>query len=157
MGETEKADALKRGLAAEKDLKTLERTLREFKDDPRMSAYAMAKTRIRCPLLGDDDACILYPYRPITCRVYGIPTMVQGIPRICGTSGFKKDQAYPFFNMNAVQKELFQLSKDLLENAKKDAAEERASLLISIPKILKTTVEDLVNENPEGPNVETQL
>jgi len=90
LGETEKADALKRGLAAEKDLKTLERTLREFKDDPRMSAYAMAKTRIRCPLLGDDDACILYPYRPITCRVYGIPTMVQGIPRICGSTGFKR-------------------------------------------------------------------
>jgi len=155
LGEKEKADALKRGLAAEKDLKTLERTLEEFKDDPGMSAYAMAKTRIRCPLLGDDDACILYPYRPITCRVYGIPTMVQGIPRICGSTGFKKDEAYPFFNMNGVQKELFQLSKDLLENAKKDFAEERASLLISIPKIIKTTVEDLVNENPEGPDTES--
>jgi len=152
LGEKEKADALKRGLAAEKDLKTLERTLEEFKDDPRMSAYAMAKTRIRCPLLDDDNACILYPYRPITCRVYGIPTMVQGIPRICGTSGFQKDEAYPFFNVNGVQKELFQLSKDLLENAKIDAAEERASLLISIPKIIKTTVEELVNENPEGPD-----
>jgi Fe-S-cluster containining protein len=152
LGEKEKADALKRGLAAEKDLKTLERTLEEFKDDPRMSAYAMAKTRIRCPLLDDDNACILYPYRPITCRVYGIPTMVQGIPRICGTSGFQKDEAYPFFNVNGVQKELLQLSKDLLENAKIDAAEERASLLISIPKIIKTTVEELVNENPEGPD-----
>jgi len=80
--------------------------------------------------------------------------MVQGIPRICGSTGFKRDEAYPFFNMNAVQKELFQLSKDLLENAKKDSAEERASLLISIPKIIKTTVEDLVNENPEGPDAE---
>ena len=155
LGEKEKADALERGLAAEKDLKTLERTLEEFKEDPRMSAYAMAKTKIRCPLLGDDDACILYPYRPITCRVYGIPTMVQGIPRVCGTSGFKKDQEYPFFNMNGVQKELFQLSKDLLENAKKDSAEERASLLISIPKIIKTPVEDLVNENPKGPDLKS--
>jgi len=35
LGEKEKAASLKRGLAAEKDLKTLERTLREFKDDPR--------------------------------------------------------------------------------------------------------------------------
>ena len=152
LGEKEKADALKRGLAAEKDLKTLERTLEEFKDDRSMSAYAMAKTKIRCPLLDDDNACILYPYRPITCRVYGIPTMVQGIPRICGTSGFQKDEAYPFFNVNGVQKELFHLSKDLLENLKIDAAEERASLLISIPKIIKTPVEELVNENPEGPD-----
>jgi Fe-S-cluster containining protein len=154
LGEEEKEAALIRGLTAEKELKTLERTLEEFKDDPRMSAYAMAKTRIRCPLLGDDDACILYPYRPITCRIYGIPTMIQGIPRICGSTGFKKDEAYPFFNMNGVQKELFQLSKDLLENRKNDSAEERASLLISIPKIIKSTVEDLVNENPEGPGVE---
>ena len=149
LGEKEKEAALIRGLAAEKELKTLERTLAEFKDDPGMSAYAMAKTRIRCPLLSDDDACILYPYRPITCRVYGIPIMIQGIPRICGSTGFKKDESYPFFNMNGVQKELFQLSKDLLENQKNDSAEERASLLISIPKIIKTTVEDLVNENPE--------
>ena len=156
LGEKEKAEALKRGLAAEKELKTLERTLKEFKDDPGMSAYAMAKTKIRCPLLNDDDACILYPYRPITCRIYGIPTMIQGIPRICGSAGFKKDQGYPFFNMNAVQKELFQLSKDLLENAKIDAPEERASLLISIPKIIKTPVEDLVNENPEKPDTESQ-
>jgi hypothetical protein len=78
--------------------------------------------------------------------------MVQGIPRICGTSGFQKDEAYPFFNVNGVQKELFHLSKDLLENLKIDAAEERASLLISIPKIIKTPVEELVNENPEGPD-----
>ncbi len=154
LGEKEKALALERGLAAEKDLKTLDRTLEEFKDDPGMSAYAMAKTRIRCPLLDDDNACILYPYRPITCRIYGIPTMVQGIPRICNTSAFQKDEAYPFFNMNGAQKELFQLSKDLLKNVGNDAIDERASLLISIPKIIKTTVEDLISENPEGPGVE---
>ena len=156
LDEREKQAALKRGLAAEKELKTLERTLKEFKDDPQMSAYSMARARIRCPLLSDDDTCILYPYRPITCRIYGIPTMIQRVPRICGSTGFKKDQAYPIFNMDGVQKELFQLSKDLLENLKNDAAEERASLLISIPKIIKTAAEDLVNENPVGPDTEDQ-
>ncbi len=150
--EKEKAAALERGLAAEKEIKTLERTLEAFKEDPRMSAYAMAKTRIRCPLLGDDNRCVLYDYRPITCRIYGIPTMVQGVPRICGTTGFKKDQAYPIFNMDGVQKELFQLSRDLLTNAEIDAADERASLLISLPKIIKTPIDDLVNENPEVPD-----
>ena len=156
LGEPEKQAALERGLAAEKDLKTLERTLSEFKDDPQMSAYSMARARIRCPLLGDDDACILYPYRPITCRVYGIPTMIQRVPRICGSTGFKKDQTYPIFNMDGVQKELFQLSKDLLKNMGNDSVDERASLLISIPKIIKTTVEDLVNENPVGPDMESR-
>lgn len=155
LGEEEKQAALKRGDDAERELKTLERILEEFKDDPRMSAYSMARARIRCPLLNDDDACILYPYRPITCRVYGIPTMVQGVPRICGGTGFKKDQAYPIFNMDGVQKELFQLSKDLLENRGNDQAGDRASLLISMPKIIKTSVEDLLNENPEGPHIES--
>lgn len=156
LGEKEKAAALKRGLAAEKELKTLERILEEFKGDPRMSAYSMARARIRCPLLSDASACILYDYRPITCRIYGIPTMIQGVPRICGSTGFKKDQAYPIFNMDGIQKELFQLSKDLLKNVGNDAVDERASLLISIPKIIKTTVEDLVNENPIGPDMESR-
>ena len=151
LGETEKNAALARGLVAEKELEILQRTLGEFRDDPQMSAYSMARARIRCPLLNDEDACILYSYRPITCRVYGIPTMVHRVPRICGRTGFKKGQAYPIFNMDGVQKELFELSRDLLKNIKNDSAEERASLLISIPKIIKTTVEDLVNENPEGP------
>ena len=152
--EKEKQVALKRGLAAEKELKTLERTLREFKDDPRMSAYSMARARIRCPLLSDEDTCILYSYRPITCRIYGIPTMIQGVPRICGSTGFKKDQPYPIFNMDGVQKELFQLSKDLLTNVGNDAADERASLLISLPKIIRTPIDDLVNEDPVGPETE---
>ena len=28
-----------------------------------------AKERIRCPLLGLDDTCLLYEHRPITCRI----------------------------------------------------------------------------------------
>jgi len=156
LGEKEKNAALERGLAAEKEIKTLERTLEEFKDDPRMSAYAMARARVRCPLLSDKDTCVLYEYRPITCRIYGIPTMIQGVPRICGSTGFKKDRQYPVFNMDGVQKELFQLSKDLLTNAGIEAAHERASLLISVPKILKTPIDDLVNESPEGPDTENR-
>jgi len=155
LGEMEKAAILERGLAAEKEIETLERTLEEFKDDPRMSTYTMARARVRCPLLSDDDSCVLYDYRPITCRIYGIPTMIQGVPRICGSTGFKKDQKYPIFNMDGVQKELFQLSKDLLTNVGNDVADERASLLISLPKILKTPIGDLVNENPVGPETES--
>lgn len=150
--EPEKEAALVRGAAAEKELEILERTLQEFKDDPRMSAYTMARTRIRCPLLDDDNACILYPYRPITCRVYGIPTMVMGMPRLCGMTGFKKDEPYPIFNLDGTQKELFELTKNLLENEKDPYAERRAPLMISLPKIIRTSIEDLISENPEGPD-----
>ena len=82
-----------------------------------MRGYSLAKARIRCPLLNDNNECILYPYRPITCRVYGIPTMIQGVPRVCGKAGFKKEQSYPTFNLDGVHRELFELSKELLERA----------------------------------------
>ena len=37
-----------------------------------------AGERIRCPLLTDKNECALYEFRPITCRVYGIPTVIGG-------------------------------------------------------------------------------
>ena len=29
----------------------------------------------RCPLLGDDDLCLVYPFRPMTCRLHGLPNI----------------------------------------------------------------------------------
>ena len=37
-----------------------------------------ARIKCRCPLLGDDDRCLLYQARPITCRLYGVPTAIAG-------------------------------------------------------------------------------
>jgi len=31
--------------------------------------------QIRCPLLGDDDLCLVYPFRPMTCRLHGLPNI----------------------------------------------------------------------------------
>ena len=143
LDEGERAEALKRGHEADKELEKLEKMLKEFENDPQMRAYSMARARIRCPLLNDNNECILYPYRPITCRVYGIPTMIQGVPRVCGETGFKKDESYPTFNLGGVHKELYQLSIQLLENAGgKDP--ERASLLFSVSKVIKTPIEELI-------------
>ena len=33
----------------------------------------MAKARVRCPLLADDGTCLVYGYRPMTCRLHGLP------------------------------------------------------------------------------------
>ena len=143
LGKEERDAALKRGTEAEKEFEKLERMLKEFENDPQMRAYSMARARIRCPLLNDDNECILYPYRPITCRVYGIPTMVQGSPRVCGKSGFKKELSYPTFNLDGVHRELYQLSTELFEKTEnKDA--EKASLLLSVSKVIKTPVEELI-------------
>ncbi|HEJ83372.1 MAG TPA: hypothetical protein ENO25_02285, partial [Desulfobacteraceae bacterium] len=108
--EEKKKAALKRGQDADRELVKLERTIAEFEHDPQMRTYAIGKARIRCPLLDDQNECILYSYRPITCRVYGIPTMVQAVPRVCGKTDFKKEQAYPVFNLDGVHRELHALS-----------------------------------------------
>lgn len=152
LDEDEKKTALKRGDEADKELEKLEKMLKTFEDDPQMSAYSMAKARIRCPLLNDSNECILYSYRPITCRVYGIPTMVQGVPRVCGKAGFQKNQTYPTFNLDGVHRELYQLSAELLGKAEgKDP--ERASLLLSVSKAIKTPVDELICENSGGPDI----
>ena len=151
--EQERAPALKRCARADEGLLNLERTLAEFRDDPQMRAYSLARARIRCPLLDDNDECVLYPYRPITCRVYGIPTMIRGALRVCGKSGFRKDQTYPAFNLDGIHRELYQLSSELVD--KKEAKGiERASLLLSVSKVIKTPVEQLISGELGGPGSE---
>lgn len=151
---SEKEAALHRSLEADREAHLLERTLKEFEDDPEMRTYTMARARIRCPLLNNHDECILYECRPATCRVYGIPTMVQGTPRVCGKSGFKKGIEYPIFNLDGVQRELFRLSSEMVVRLDKNASE-KASLLFSVSKVLQTPLETLIREIPEGPDAKT--
>jgi Fe-S-cluster containining protein len=75
----------------------------------------LANERVRCPLLSDDDECDLYENRPITCRVYGIPTSIGGKPYTCEKSAFKEGTAYPTVNLDKMNDRLFALSKELLE------------------------------------------
>jgi Fe-S-cluster containining protein len=143
LDEEERRAALQRGRDADQALLKLEGTLRSFKDDPQMISYSLARARIRCPLLKEQNECVLYPYRPITCRVYGVPTRVRGMPRVCGKAGFKKGQDYPVFDLDGVHRELHQLSRELVERAGgKDP--ERASLLLSVSKVIKTPFEELI-------------
>ncbi len=151
LDEDKKMAALKRADEAAREFEVLERTMKEFEGDPQMSAYSMARARIRCPLLDDNNECILYPHRPTTCRVYGIPTMIQGAPRVCGKAGFKKDQSYPTFNIDGAHHELHDLSKNLLEGAGEDT--EKALHLHSIAKVIKTPVEELIGEIPGGSDI----
>ncbi len=143
LGKIETKMTLLRCNEADRALMQLEKMLQSYRDDPNMQAYAMARERIRCPLLDDNLDCILHSFRPITCRVYGIPTKIQGKARVCGKSGFKKGESYPAFDLDEVQRELYLLSGKLLAgNA------EKASLLISMSKAISTPFEDLINENP---------
>jgi Fe-S-cluster containining protein len=75
----------------------------------------LARERVQCPLLNDEKLCDMYARRPITCRIYGIPTSIGGAPHICGESGFQEGTSYPTVNLDNMNKRLFQLSKDLLQ------------------------------------------
>ena len=76
--------------------------------------FEMAAERIRCPLLNKDDQCEMYDYRPITCRLYGIPTSISGKGHTCGLSGFKEGDAYPTVNMDAIQAKLNAFSQEVV-------------------------------------------
>jgi Fe-S-cluster containining protein len=74
----------------------------------------VSKLRVRCPLLGDEGTCRMYEYRPIACRVYGIPTSAGGKGHTCGLSGFDEGTAYPTLNMDLVYNRLYAISGELV-------------------------------------------
>ncbi len=74
----------------------------------------MAAERVRCPLLNTENRCEMYSHRPITCRLYGIPTSIDGRGHTCGLSDFKEGQAYPTVNLDAVNDKLHALSQEVV-------------------------------------------
>jgi Fe-S-cluster containining protein len=76
----------------------------------------MSQERVRCPLLGKDDLCVLYEHRPITCRIYGIPTSTAGSSHICGRTNFKQGEPYPTLNMDKIYSQLQLLSVQLIKD-----------------------------------------
>jgi Fe-S-cluster containining protein len=144
--EGERHAALLRADEADRGLKKVEVKLQRYDQDPQMTALTLAKERVRCPLLDQNEECLLYPYRPITCRVYGIPTAIQGKVRVCPSAAFKPEETYPVFDLDGVHKALYQLSKKILaERGAEDL--EKASLLVSVSKALKAPAEEILAGN----------
>lgn len=76
----------------------------------------LAAKRLKCPLLNESDCCDLYEFRPITCRLYGIPVSIGGAGHTCGLSGFKEGKDYQTVNMDLVQKKLYEISDELVRH-----------------------------------------
>lgn len=72
-----------------------------------------SRARIRCPLLDGEDRCILYEYRPITCRLYGIPSVIGGKTHVCGKTRFNTGQGYSTVQIEKIQDRLDQLSQGI--------------------------------------------
>ena len=146
-----RAPALERCREAEKSIEALSRRLEEERGDPRKHVQALATERVRCPLLDDRGDCILYSHRPVTCRVYGIPTYVQGKARVCGLAEFNRGNKYPVFDLDGTYKRLHRLSLELLGDSGCEDLEQ-ASLLISVPKALTTPMEKLMKGELDTPD-----
>lgn len=94
------------------------RELRDAKASEEAMSHIMdeaAKARVRCPLLGDDGECALYESRPITCRLYGIPSAIGGKAHVCGKSNFVAGGNYPTVYVDKIQERLDRLSVDIRE------------------------------------------
>ncbi len=77
-----------------------------------------ARVRIPCPLLNAQNTCILYEYRPITCRLYGVPLNISGKGHVCGKTAFDKGGNYPAVNMTSIHERLDGLSRDIATTVK---------------------------------------
>lgn len=89
-----------------------------YKDSlPRKDTHVLfeevSRLRVRCPLLNDENLCSLYQVRPITCRIYGVPTAIGGKSYTCGKAHFIMGKAYPTIHGEKIQESLIQLSKEL--------------------------------------------
>lgn len=112
----------------------------------------MAKERVRCPLLGPDNLCILYESRPITCRIYGIPTSSAGMSHICGRTNFKEGQPYPTINMDKIYTQLQLISAQMIA-AIKSKNIKMHDMLIPVSMALITDFNDEylgVSDNDNG-------
>lgn len=73
----------------------------------------LAVARIRCPLLDAQGLCLCYEARPVNCRTYGIPTVIDGKGHVCGLSGFEPGKSYPTVNLASLQQILHDLSVEM--------------------------------------------
>jgi Fe-S-cluster containining protein len=112
----------------------------------------MATQRVRCPALGPDDRCAIYDVRPITCRIYGVPTEIGGRAHTCGLSGFDKGEAYPTMRLDTVHKRLYEISF-ALSQAIQSHYPELAEMMVPLSMaILTDYTEEYLGVNTEKKN-----
>ena len=109
-------ELIERANRADRDIHRLKRKavkeLEKGRTEPEI-LEEMALKRVRCPALNDDERCAIYEVRPITCRVYGIPTEIGGRAHTCGISGFEEGNSYPTLKLDSVYQRLYGISAEL--------------------------------------------
>ena len=113
----------------------------------------LAKERVTCPLLNSNKHCELYEHRPITCRIYGIPTSIAGKGHTCGLSEFKPGESYATVNLDAIQSKLLEISKELTVVIKSKYVK-LGEILVPVSMALLTNYDEnylgVVKEDPKS-------
>jgi Fe-S-cluster containining protein len=107
---------LERANAADRKIYKIKRKAYQDHEDGKNDEVILteiALERVRCPLLNEHDQCDLYDHRPVTCRIYGIPTAIGGKGHTCGKSAFAPGKSYPTMNMDALYEILYHISTEL--------------------------------------------
>jgi len=132
--------------------RNIQKELQQCKNEIELLAK-MGKERVRCPLLGEDDLCIMYDSRPITCRIYGIPTSSSGMSHICGRTNFKEGEKYPTVNTDKIYSQLQLISAEMVKAIKSKNIKMHEMLIpISMALITNFNEEYLGLETKEGAN-----
>lgn len=137
----ERSDILQRADVADRQIHKIKR--RAFKaSQAGTSATEILKevslSRVRCPLLKEDNLCALYDSRPLTCRIYGVPMNIGGQAHSCQKSGFAPGRSYPTINMDTLQSKLIELSEEIAASIN--------SRLRELPEVLVPVSMALVTE-----------
>ena len=109
----------------------------------------MSAKRVRCPLLNDEEQCDLYAYRPITCRLYGVPTQIGEKAHCCLLSGFEPGRSYPTVKIDQIHRRLYQISAELAREIR-SRYPDLAEMLVPLSMALLTDyTEEYLGVRPE--------
>lgn len=142
--EKEKAAILEKANAADRQIHRIKRKAYKAFESGKSEDKVledMALEKVRCPLLNDRDQCDIYAFRPITCRLYGIPTDIGGVGRTCGKSGFEKGKAYPTVHLDKIHRSLYAISADLT-TAMRSKYTQMGEMLIPLSMALLTEFDE---------------
>lgn len=108
----------------------------------------LERLKIRCPFLSDSGLCVIYGQRPITCVVYGMPTLINGKRQQCPRAVTNPDNGGPIFDLDSLYRRLYSLSLRLVQSLGLSDPK-KASLLISMPMVVLDPGAPLSSEEGE--------
>jgi Fe-S-cluster containining protein len=152
---------LERADAADREIYRLKRRAFKAHEQGRSEDQILeeiAEQRVRCPLLNAQDQCDLYRHRPITCRLYGIPTAIGGKAHTCGMSGFERGRSYPTVKLDDIHRSLYDLSAQLAQQIG-SRYPKLGELLVPVSMALLTDYSEAylgvqANQNPDEEKVD---